>query len=101
MMQDIVVTVLRGGKEVDLGRFCNPPKQASQIIQALEAAGYKGDLQDARYTYTTVDLLLHGAYTLKVLEAATGKSISRPSCLGLPLPERLSPGSICLCWQLL
>ena len=77
-MQDIIVTVLRGGREVDSRRFRNPPKQASRIIQALEAAGYKGDLQDATYTYTTEDLLQHGAYTLKVLEAATGMSISRP-----------------------
>ena len=46
-MQDIIVTVLRGGREVDSRHFRNPPKQASRIIQALEAAGYKGDLQDA------------------------------------------------------
>ena len=54
-------------------------------------SGYRGLLQDGTYTYASGDLLQHGAYTLKVSKAAARKSISWPSCLGLPLPERLSP----------
>ena len=72
-MQDIVVKVLKGGKEVETFRFRDPPKQAAQIKQELEDVGHKGVLQDNMYTYTREDVLQHGAYTLKVSEAAAGK----------------------------
>ena len=58
-----------------------PPIQASLITQELEEAGHKGVLQKAKHTYTSQHLLQHGVYTLRVSEAATGKSISQPSCL--------------------
>ena len=92
-MQDIVVKVLKGDSVVATFRFRDPPKQAAQIKQELEEAGHKGVLQDNMYTYTREDVLQHGAYNLKVSEAAAGKS-SRGHHVwsGLPLPERLSPG---------
>ena len=63
--------------------FCFPeaPMQAAEIKQALEDAGHKGVLQDGKDTYISKHLLQPGACTLKVSEAAAGKSISRPSCL--------------------
>ena len=92
-MQDIVVKVLKGDSVVDTFRFRDPPKQAAQIKQELKEAGHKGVLQDDIYTYTREDLLQHGKYTLKVSEAAAGKS-SRGHHVwsGLLLPERLSSG---------
>ena len=81
VMQEIVVKVLRDGIAVDTFCFPDPPLQAALIKQALEEAGHKGVLQSAKHTYTSQHLLQHGAYTLRVSEAATGKSISQPSRL--------------------
>ncbi len=93
VMQEIVVTVLKGDSVVETFCFPDAPMQAAEIEHALEKAGHKGLLQNAKYTYTSKHLLQHGAYTLKVSEAAAGKS-SRGHHVwsGLPLPERLSPG---------
>ena len=94
VMQEIVVKVFRGDIEVGTFRFCNPPKQAALIKEALEELGHKGVLQDGTYIYTSGDLLQRGAYTLKVSEAAAGKSTTGHHVWsGLPLPERLSPVS--------
>ena len=81
MMQRIIVQVLRGGAPIATYRFLNPPRQAAGLEQALEKLGHRGVLQDDSDTYFGDDLLQSGAYTLKVSEAAAGKSFSRPSCL--------------------
>ena len=80
-MQEIFVSVRRGGREIDTFCFPDPPMPGAAIREALEDAGYKGVLESGRYTYTSKHLLQQGAYTFKVSEAAPGKSISRPSCL--------------------
>ena len=85
--------VLRSGTEIAVYCFLNPPRQAAQIKQELGDAGHKGVLQDDTCTYMGEDLLQHGAYSFKVSEASTGKSISRPSCLvQVAWCLRLSPG---------
>ena len=86
-MQKIIVKVLRGETHIATERFRNSLKQAAVIEQKLKALGYEGVLKDDSDIYTGEDLLGRGVYTLKVLKAATGKSVSRPSCLGLPLPR--------------